>query len=261
MRAVDAAGNLGTYSSSTVSGTTPAAPDTTPPTAPTDLDRERGERDPGEPGVDSRDRQRRSDRLPGRALPGRRLLDLHPGRDTDRNLVQRHGTERSDGVLYRVRAVDAAGNLGPYTAIVSATTQTSGPTPIGLVAGYSFDTGSGASVADVSGNGNTGSLVGAFWSTQGRYGGAMSFDGVGSVVRVTSSPSIGLSNAMTLSAWINPSTTQSGWRTIVQREVDSYFLNASHDAGPLRPPAGEWCQTGASAVRRRALWAPGRTWR
>jgi len=138
-----------------------------------------------------------------------------------------------------VRAVDAQGNLGLYTAIASATTQTGGaPPPVGLVAGYSFDTGSGASVPDVSGNGNTGTLVGAFWSTQGRYGGAMSFDGVGSVVRVASSPSIGLSNAMTLSAWINPSATQSGWRTIVQREVDSYFLNASHDAGSLRPAGG-----------------------
>ena len=110
-------------------------------------------------------------------------------------------------------------------------------------------------MVDVSGNGNTGSLVGAFWSTQGRYGGAMSFDGVSSVVRVASSSSIGLSNAMTLSAWINPSATQSGWRTIVQREVDSYFLNASHDAGPLQPAGGaDGRYVGASTASPVGAW-------
>ena len=91
------------------------------------------------------------------------------------------------------------------------------PLPPGLVAAYSFDTGSGASVPDVSGNGNTGTAMGAFWSTQGRYGGAMSFDGVSSVVRVASSPSLALSSAMTLSGWINPSVTQSAWRKIQDR--------------------------------------------
>ena len=40
---------------------------------------------------------------------------------------------------------------------------------------------------------------------------------------------------MTLSAWIMPTATQSGWRTILQRQTDAYFLNASSDAGALRP--------------------------
>ncbi len=43
---------------------------------------------------------------------------------------------------------------------------------------------------------------------------------------------------MTLSAWIMPTANQSGWRTIMQRETDSYFLNASNGAGPLRPAGG-----------------------
>jgi hypothetical protein len=37
---------------------------------------------------------------------------------------------------------------------------------------------------------------------------------------------------MTLSAWIRPSSSQAGWRTIVQREVDAYFLHASSDLAP-----------------------------
>ena len=43
---------------------------------------------------------------------------------------------------------------------------------------------------------------------------------------------------MTLSAWIRPAATQSGWRTIMQRETDAYFLNASNSDGPLRPSGG-----------------------
>ena len=35
-----------------------------------------------------------------------------------------------------------------------------------------------------------------------------------------------------------PTATQSGWRTILQREVNAVFLHASHDGGPLRPAAG-----------------------
>ena len=43
---------------------------------------------------------------------------------------------------------------------------------------------------------------------------------------------------MTLEAWIKPTATQSGWRTIMQREVDAYFLNASNSDGPLLPSGG-----------------------
>ena len=43
---------------------------------------------------------------------------------------------------------------------------------------------------------------------------------------------------MTLSAWIRPAAIQSGWRTILQREADAYFLNAGNSDGPLRPSGG-----------------------
>ena len=68
--------------------------------------------------------------------------------------------------------------------------------------------------ADASGNGNQGTLVGATWSTQGKYGGALSFNGSSSLVRVADSASLDLSTAMTLSAWIMPTASQSGWARI-----------------------------------------------
>ena len=36
---------------------------------------------------------------------------------------------------------------------------------------------------------------------------------------------------MTLSAWIRPSESQSGWRTILHRQTDAYFLMASGGGG------------------------------
>jgi hypothetical protein len=92
--------------------------------------------------------------------------------------------------------------------------------------------------ADASGNGNAGTVTGAGWTTQGRYGNALSFNGPSSVVRVADSASLDLTTAMTLSAWIPPAASQSGWRTILQRQVEAYFLNASNSDGPLRPSGG-----------------------
>ena len=55
---------------------------------------------------------------------------------------------------------------------------------------------------------------------------------------IPGSASLNVSTAMTLSAWIQPTAGQSGWRTIMQRERDAYFLNASNDTGALRPSGG-----------------------
>ena len=69
----------------------------------------------------------------------------------------------------------------------------------------------------------------------GAYGPALSFNGTNARVQVPSSASLNLSNAMTLEAWIQPSANQSGWRTILQKQTDAYFLNASNSTGPLLP--------------------------
>ena len=48
--------------------------------------------------------------------------------------------------------------------------------PEGLVAAYAFDEGAGTSVRDESGNGHTGSIVGATWTANGREGAGISFN-------------------------------------------------------------------------------------
>jgi len=146
------------------------------------------------------------------------------------------GLAGSTSYSYRVRAVDAAGNLSAYSATASATTPVTPPST-GLVAAYGFNEGTGSTVADASGNGNVGTVTNGAWAT-GRFGSALSFNGTNSIVQVASSTSLSLTSAMTLEAWIQPTATQSGWRTIMQRQVDAYFLNASNDSGPLLPSGG-----------------------
>jgi glycopeptide antibiotics resistance protein len=107
-----------------------------------------------------------------------------------------------------------------------------------LVAAYSFDEGSGTALTDVSGHGNTGRILGATWTNQGKFGGALVFDGTGSVVVVPHTPSLNLTASMTLEAWIYPSSVQAGRRAILQKEFDAYFLSASSKAGALKPGGG-----------------------
>ncbi len=122
-----------------------------------------------------------------------------------------------------------------YTAAFTTTGQPAPPP--GLVAGYSFDAGSGTTATDISGNGNTGTISGGTWAA-GKHGSALSFDGTSSRVQVPSSSSLTLSSGMTLAAWILPDSSQNGFRTIMQKEAAAYYLDASYPDHPFVPFAG-----------------------
>jgi glycopeptide antibiotics resistance protein len=111
------------------------------------------------------------------------------------------------------------------------------PSP-GLVAAYSFDEDAGPVLTDASGQGNEGRIRGARWTSEGRFGGALSFNGVSDVVVIPPSPLLELERAMTLQAWIYPTAVQRGWRAVLQKEFDAYFLLAGSRAGPLKPAGG-----------------------
>ena len=102
---------------------------------------------------------------------------------------------------YKVIAADANGNLSAPSAQASAVI-TATP-PVGLVAAYGFDEGSGTTVADSSGSGNGGTVSGATWAI-GKFGTALSFDGVNDIVNVADSASLDLTTGMTIEAWVLP---------------------------------------------------------
>ena len=107
----------------------------------------------------------------------------------------------------------------------------------GLVAAYNFDAGSGAVLADVSGNGNNGTITGATWTTSGKYGGALVFNGTNALVTIPDSTSLNLTTGMTLEAWVNPSTVTSAWRDLIYKGNDNYWLEATSENSVV-PAAG-----------------------
>jgi PKD repeat protein len=102
----------------------------------------------------------------------------------------------------------------------------------GLVAAYGFEEGSGTTVIDASGNGNVGLIDSVEWTTSGRFGKALQFNGNGWVT-VAHSASL-LLNTMTLEAWVYPTVKLDGWIDLIMKEASdgaSYYLCANSQWG------------------------------
>ena len=102
--------------------------------------------------------------------------------------------------------------------------------------------------------------MGATWTTAGRHGNALSFNGSSNLVRVASAASLNMGSAMTLSAWARPAANQSGWRTIIRRQTDAYFLAAAANRPLGRLAAEPSAAASLSSPARPPLPStPGRT--
>ena len=109
-----------------------------------------------------------------------------------------------------------------------------------LVAAYRFDEGSGTTAQDFSGNGNDGSVAGPTWVSNGKFGGALEFDG-GSVVLVPDSSSLDLTTGMTLEAWVYPTyaAVTNDWRDVIYKGTDDiYYLTATSDQSGVPATGG-----------------------
>ena len=232
VRATDAAGNLSTYSNTT--SATTQTPDTSPPT---------------QPGT-----------LTATPVSGGEI-DLSWSASTDNVGVTGYQVERCQGTNctsfaqiasptgttykdtsvsastnygYRVRATDAAGNLGPYSNTAPATTLAA---PSGLVAAYGFDEGSGSTVIDALRQRQQRHDHERDWTTSGKYGKALQFNGTSAMVTIPDSASLHLTAGMTLEAWVNPSTVNGNWRDVIYKGDDNYYLSAT-STNASRPDAG-----------------------
>jgi hypothetical protein len=109
--------------------------------------------------------------------------------------------------------------------------------PGSLVAAYAFDEGSGTTVADASGNAQNGTITGATWTSSGKYGYALSFNGSNSRVSIADSSLLDLTIGMTLEAWVYPSAAPNNWKSIIIKEAPGFYVYALY-ISPLRHPAG-----------------------
>jgi hypothetical protein len=118
-----------------------------------------------------------------------------------------------------VRAIDAAGNA-TTSAARTVTVSNSAPNLLtGLAAYWSFDDGTGQPVEDKSPNRNDGAVQNGVSATTGKFKSALLFDGADDFVRVPSSASLNLSDAVTVSAWVTPEV-DGAWQSIVRKVVE-----------------------------------------
>ena len=103
----------------------------------------------------------------------------------------------------------------------------------GLVAAYSFDEGTGNSVADLSGNNINGTVVGATWVANGMYGNALAFNGISSYVDLGNRTALQLTGSMTIEAWVKTTGNPADDGQIVAKsDPCGWQLKTSPDTGP-----------------------------
>ena len=141
--------------------------------------------------------------------------------------------------------------VGPAPGATPPAPSPSARVSTGLVASYTFGERRGRTVIDRSGSGNRGTLRGARRSRAGRRGRVLLLRGRGDHLHVRDSPSLDLSTAMTLEAWVRPNAP-GGRRSVIMKRRSrgvSYALLAS--SGNRR--AGGWIRTtehrGGTAAR------------
>jgi len=130
------------------------------------------------------------------------------------------------------------------------------PNTMGL---WHFDEGTGAALTDGSGNGNNGAFSGSpAWSTAGKFGYALNFNGTSDYVSIPDAPSLdidSLTGAITMEAWIYPHTSGSGiWRSIISKKAISggsavnYQISLDQTTGNLLFYSGHYPQIWISSV-------------
>jgi parallel beta-helix repeat protein len=116
--------------------------------------------------------------------------------------------------------------LGSTSILTPTPTTTPTGTASGLVGYWTFDERSGTTACDSSGKGNIGTLTnGPLWAV-GKIGGALYFDGIDDKVTVADSDSLDVSSSFTLSAWVNPASSFTDFRSILVKNY-KYYLYAS----------------------------------
>jgi hypothetical protein len=110
-------------------------------------------------------------------------------------------------------ARDAAGNTATAPAVTVTVNNTTPPLPVSTapVAWFMFNELSGTTATDSSGSGNTLALSGGASFVPGKFGNALSFNGVDGAARAASTTGLNGSQALTIAAFINPAALAQGF--------------------------------------------------
>lgn len=102
-----------------------------------------------------------------------------------------------------------------------------------LVGAWGFEEGGGLTTADSSGNNNNGTLTnGPTWAINGgKFGNAITFDGVNDFVNVLRSNSLDLTQSFTISAWVFPTAVRQDWSAVVVKNYTQYLYATTGGLG------------------------------
>ncbi|MEO8662608.1 MAG: LamG-like jellyroll fold domain-containing protein, partial [Bryobacteraceae bacterium] len=166
--------------------------------------------------------------------------------------------ERSNSHRRAVACVVTVGALGLFLSRPSRSIAQSAPGPI---AAYSFNEGSGSVVGDLSGNNLTGNIVGATWTTSGKYGNALSFNGSTNYVDLGNPAALQLTGSMTVEAWVNAAANPADDGQIVSKSNGfGWQFKTSPDTGPhtfgfgVSPTSGSMTQRYSASTRSLNTW-------
>src|SRR5262249_22746142 len=120
----------------------------------------------------------------------------------------------------------------------------------GLSAAYGFGEGSGGTVSDASGNGVTGTIQSATWTSAGKYGSALTFNGSTGYVDLGNPTGLRLTGSATWSAWVFATGNPADDGQIIAKssDVDGWQLKTTPDTGVRT--FGVAVSTGSGDVQR-----------
>ncbi len=110
----------------------------------------------------------------------------------------------------------------------------------GLVLYLSFDEGQGDVAKDLSGKGHDGDIQKAKWA-DGKFGKALSFNGVDSFVEIPFSDDFIITDAITLAAWVTANVPfNPEWRGVINARKSNYGPFLMQTGGASKAEVGFW---------------------
>lgn len=189
-------------------------------------------------------------------------VDVQVKKPDDNIVLCRQFGEIQGANQYQFSVVTRTGDNGithlDYDNFAINTEGRSGISNLSLpIAQWRFDEGFGTTTQDSSGNGNHGNLQnGITWTTDSRSGNALQFDGVDDRISVTRTPSVDLTEAVTLEAWIKRQSNTDG--TIISRNGPFFMAIRNNVAmgGVLAGPGNShsWTEVHGTTQLQQNVW-------
>ena len=128
-----------------------------------------------------------------------------------------------NGSLDDVRIYNYARNSKQILQDMSAGSPVGGNAGKGYAGYWKFDEGYGTTIHDMSVNANTGTIHGASWTNDGKFGKALNFNGVSSDVFLGNGVSLqNITSALTIEAWVKPSAINR-YQVVVDKSYQSNY--------------------------------------